>query len=318
MWVRLTGVHRLPRSWPVVVATLLAIFCATSSAWAQTVAFTVAAPATTTAAGLVGDPVSQLYWLAQPPSGPTPGGDLATTVLGVNGDGSVVARLTVATSVDVTAIAWYDKSLYLADIADPGLTRQTVTVYGVPAAAVGGDKEVPYATYPLAYPDGPHDAAAILIRPDGRLFLITVDGRLYQAPANLSQADATTLAFVGPVPTGVTAGLFLTQDLLAVRTATAIVLLDANTRAATQRSSGEVPGRGLALDLSGTEFLTASSAGSGVTVAAVPIPGPAQPSPSAPASAGEPGAGSRRGTQVMILAAAVLAVVGGVLAFLRH
>jgi len=297
------------------MASVLATFLAVSSAWAQTVVFTVPAPATTTAAGLVSDPDNQLYWLAQPAVDQTAGGP-TTTVLGVSGGDSVVARLTIAAAVDVAAIAWHGKSLYLADIADPDLSRDTVTVYGVPAAAVVGDKEVPYATYPLAYPDGPHDAAALLMRPDGRIFLITLDGRMYEAPATLNPGETTTLAYVGSTPTDITAGLFLDTDLLAVRTDTALLLLDANTRTVTERVSLDSPGRGLTLDLSGAQVLTVTGADSGVTVASVPIPGRSPPPTAGPT--GQSAVESRRGTLVMILAAGILAVVGGILAFLRR
>lgn len=87
--------------------------------------------------------------------------------------------------------------------ADP---RETVSVTRVPVGR--GDRTVDPESYRLHYPDGAHDAEALLADPaTGRLYVVTKDlfgGRVYAAPKRLragSDNPLTALDKVGPLIT---------------------------------------------------------------------------------------------------------------------
>jgi hypothetical protein len=68
--------------------------------------------------------------------------------------------------------------IFLADIGDPGATRGQYAVYRVtePATLAAGEATVTADTFPFVYPDGSHDAAAILVHPlTGAVTVLTRD-----------------------------------------------------------------------------------------------------------------------------------------------
>jgi hypothetical protein len=89
----------------------------------------------------------------------------------------------------------------VADIGDNEAERQQVTVYRIaePAAGTGSAKvaDVFHATYP----DGSHDAEALLVTPDGRLLIVTKGESgpvsLYRFPAELRSGATMRLERVG-------------------------------------------------------------------------------------------------------------------------
>lgn len=67
-----------------------------------------------------------------------------------------------------------DDTLYLADIGDNRGARPHVRLYSVPLSTARGDVTQPdVRTVVLRYPDGPRDAEALLVLPDGRLAVVT-------------------------------------------------------------------------------------------------------------------------------------------------
>jgi hypothetical protein len=107
-------------------------------------------------------------------------------------DGTKLGRFTVsgAENVDWEDVALAGSDLYVADIGDNAEQRSEVVVYRVPEpdAATGGGPTAPPARIALAYPDGAHDAEALLVDPRTReLVVVTKDlagvGRIYAAPA---------------------------------------------------------------------------------------------------------------------------------------
>lgn len=84
----------------------------------------------------------------------------------------------------VRAVDWEDlalapdargvASVWLADIGDNRAQRPAVTVYRVDEPEVArGDATLPADAYRLRYPDGAHDAEALLVAPGGRLVVAT-------------------------------------------------------------------------------------------------------------------------------------------------
>ena len=125
-----------------------------------------------------------------------------------------------------TAVDWEDISvgpgpqagvsyLYLADIGDNATSRAEIVVYRVaePTVTAGAATSLSgVAALRLRYPDGAHNAEALLVDPaTGDIVIIekTALGgtaRVYRAPGNLAAGSLTTLALVGSLtlPSGST------------------------------------------------------------------------------------------------------------------
>ncbi|MDR1266251.1 MAG: hypothetical protein LBK42_12010 [Propionibacteriaceae bacterium] len=300
---------------------------------ADEVAFTVADPAVAGVTGMTRDTANSLYWLVRPgeaapppPEDDDPWDDVepeappgSSTVVGVDAAGTVQARLSFkAATPHAAAVAFFDQSLYVADIADPALERATVTVYGLPASNVAGDQDVPVTAFEFVYPDGPHDAAALLIDSSGRLFIITTTPGANLYAADLPVADqVNSLSLVGAMPAGVTDGLYLSDTLIAVRTADQVLLVDAVTLAVGESDAIAAPGQSLALSLAGTELLTVGGeAAPAVTI--VPVPSRDRVNQATVLDLSESDQSGLRGTLIMLVAAGAVALITGVLAFLRR
>ncbi|MCM0677239.1 hypothetical protein NCC78_21480 [Micromonospora phytophila] len=87
-----------------------------------------------------------------------------------------------------------DGTIWVADIGDNGRSRQTIAVWKL---APGADRPV---LYRMAYPDGPHDAEALLLTGDDRPIIVTKYSAGLYAPATALQPGTTVpLARVGQV-----------------------------------------------------------------------------------------------------------------------
>jgi hypothetical protein len=102
--------------------------------------------------------------------------------------------------------------LYFGDIGDNTASRKEVDVYRV-AEPTGRSGDVPWVRYRFAYPDGAHDAEALLVDPrTQRIYIATKTllggGALYAAPATLTLGGLNILSRVRPVPSLVTSADF--------------------------------------------------------------------------------------------------------------
>jgi hypothetical protein len=102
--------------------------------------------------------------------------------------------------------------LYLADIGDNIRGRGSVDVYQVREPR-GPSADVPWVRYRFRYPDGPHDAEALLVDPrTHRVYIASKtligDGELYAAPTTLSTTGVNALTPVRSVPPLTTSGDF--------------------------------------------------------------------------------------------------------------
>jgi hypothetical protein len=123
---------------------------------------------------------------------------------GLRTDGRVATRPTVT---GAQAEDWEDIAagpgadgrplLYVGDIGDNGSQRPAIDVYRVAEPRVGDPVTAPAAHLRLRYPDGAHDAEALLVDPlRGDLVIVTkVLGvaRAYRASARLAPGSQTTL-----------------------------------------------------------------------------------------------------------------------------
>ena len=98
-----------------------------------------------------------------------------------------------------------DGTFWLADTGDNGLNRSTVAVERLRPDGSA-------TLFRLTYPDGPHDAEALLLTPSGQLFIATkepLDSNVYTPTGPLSATRPTPLrkvASTGFLPTGTAGG----------------------------------------------------------------------------------------------------------------
>lgn len=337
-------------AWALLVATLLVAGAARASA-DPTVAFTIKNPEITKSSGLAADPDTDLYWTVNnsSDSGDTSG---SGQVFALNATGHLVGTMSFrADLTDVEAVAYANGVLYVADIGDPNSDRDHVTVYLLSSPQPDG-QTVLYHAYDFAYPDGPHNASALLVSPGGQLYLVTkgAHGAIYQAPAEPSTSEVNTLTKVAAAPPYVTDGLFLADGRIALRSYVDVSILDPNqdykvvARAATPY---QPRGESLTQSVDGDSLLVGSEGKQSkvysmpipTTMASVPSPSatpPASPdpassdpaSPSAAPSDSDPGGQSDdpdsqnqntssggNGTTEALLVAAGVAILAGLIVF---
>jgi hypothetical protein len=91
--------------------------------------------------------------------------------------------------------------LYLADIGDNDATRTRITVYRVPEPDIAAESVTVRDVFHATYPDGAHDAEALLITPQGALFVVTKGDTgpvaLYRFPRDMRSGATVTLERVG-------------------------------------------------------------------------------------------------------------------------
>ncbi|WP_354698738.1 PE-PGRS family protein [Paraconexibacter sp. AEG42_29] len=222
------------------------------------------------------------------------------SVLFANEDSGAAPVLTVARTdgtvlgtVSVTgaeAVDWEDIAsgrgpddravLFVADIGDNAAARSSVQVYRLAEPGPAGGATGLATRLDLRYPDGPHDAEALLADPLRRELVIVTKalggGRAYTVPASVAGGDATagtTTLRRGPaIDLGwVTAGDVSGDGrVVALRTYTSLAvwqrqgrepLATTLARSPTCRAdvdlAGEGQGESLALDRSGRTALTA-------------------------------------------------------------
>lgn len=120
---------------------------------------------------------------------------LALTTAGVVKGSVRVTGAEVDDWEDITAGACPGGScLYIADIGDNSRTRRQIRIYRVAEPAAEDSATKPAETFDAAYPDGAHDAEAMFVTREGRLFLVTKD----------DPASTALYRFPHPLHTGTT------------------------------------------------------------------------------------------------------------------
>jgi hypothetical protein len=94
--------------------------------------------------------------------------------------------------------------LYIGDIGDNSRSRSQTTVYRVKEPDVIADATVPSDPLVFGYPDGPHNAEALLVHPKtGVLTIVTKEARgpssIFEAPLPFTPGVKVTLKKVGTV-----------------------------------------------------------------------------------------------------------------------
>jgi hypothetical protein len=222
------------------------------------------------------------------------GGSVAQ-VLAVDRHGSTVATVTLAgiDPYDPEALApgtdgQGRPALFLGDLGDNRRSRPDVSVFRFREPTRLADATVPARWYRFTYPDGPHDAEALLVDPDGRILVATkaISGAaLYQAPLKpVTQAQGTNvLTRLADVPALVTDGAYLPDGRFVLRTYTSVYVYD---RPGHEVASAPLPSQpqGESVAADGDRLLVGSE-GARSTVLAVPVPGDPSPETSTSSTA---------------------------------
>jgi hypothetical protein len=132
-----------------------------------------------------------LLWTHDDSGGPA-------TVFGLSKQGKLVRQIALPRNVDWEDIAARGSTLYVGDIGDNAMSRPSITVYTSPPTP---------QPIELRYPDGPHDAEALLVD-RGTLVIVTKslsgEARVYTArgPGTLRRAGTLQLGLGEPVTGG--------------------------------------------------------------------------------------------------------------------
>lgn len=130
----------------------------------------------------------------------------APVLIAVDARGKLAGRLTVngARVEDWEAITsgrcGNGSCLYVGDIGDNEASRKQITIYRIaePAQASGSVASV---AFHATYPDGAHDAEALLAAPDGTLYIVTKGDTgpvaVYKFPRDLQSGATVKLERVG-------------------------------------------------------------------------------------------------------------------------
>ncbi len=128
--------------------------------------------------------------------------------------GVVKGRLRLA---GATVVDWEDiavgpcgdgSCIYVGDIGDNKLSRTSITVYRIPEpASINNDATVAAEAIHFTYPDGPHNAEALFVTGDARVFIVSkgesAPSAVYRSPAVLRRGESVRLERVnGPLAKG--------------------------------------------------------------------------------------------------------------------
>ena len=272
--------------------------------------------------GMATDHARGRYWVLDKSSG-------RLTLTAIKPDGTVEGTMNSRDNLtNAQALAFDSGEAYVGDI---GGKRAQVTVYQV-TEPWPGTEILKAIAYPLTYPDGSHDAAAILVDGSHRISVVTKGPNpgIYQAVPTPSRDTPSPLTRVANAPDGVTDAVVLQDGRLVLRTATAIYALDATSYATLGQADIGVTERGQSITESITagQVLTAAGPSGVVTSLAVPGPAPATPQNPATRSANpqtqattdpaENRTFAQTGTTTSVAIAAGLAAVAGLVVVLRR
>ena len=210
-------------------------------------------------------------------------------IFAVDTKGKVTGRVSVtgANVVDWEAIAsgpcGSGNCLYIADIGDNSAERNDVTIYRVPEPAKDAGTARADGVFRASYPDGAHDAEAMLVAPDGALYIVTKGETgpiaLYRFPRELKPGTAMRLERVGsPLSKGkseqsahITDGAISPDgDSVVLRTRNALMFYRAadflkgdfrEARRADLKGLGEPQGEGVAFGPSNTVYVAGEGGG---------------------------------------------------------
>jgi hypothetical protein len=135
-------------------------------------------------------------------------GEPVLFALDANGSVTGRVRLSGARVEDWEAIAvgpcGTGSCIHVADIGDNDAERSRITIYRLPEPEGVSGAATVSDVFHATYPDGAHDAEALLVGGDGRLFIVTKGETgpvaIYRFPAQLQSGASVQLERVGAAP----------------------------------------------------------------------------------------------------------------------
>ncbi len=233
-------------------------------------AFAISDARITESSGLAASAVHRGYFYTHNDSGDDP----RVFLLDPRGRVAGMISLRTAENVDWEAIAaGPDQRIWVGDIGDNTRSRDRITIYRFREPHSVGDQPVEWSRFRFEYPDGAHDAEALLVDPrTGRVYVVTKDadgGAIYSAPAKLVPGTTATLTKVADAPAMVTDGTFLPDgSAIVLRTYADVRVLrwpGGKPERTISLSQPQRQGESIAVDADGKElFLGSEGAGSAV------------------------------------------------------
>ena len=282
-------------------------------------AFTLGA--TAAPLGMATDRPRERYWVLSSSTG-------RLTLNAFKADGTVEGKMSSRDTVtNVQALAYVDGEAWVGDV---GGSRSQVSIWQVIEPWPG--TEINHAPqFKLSYPDGAHDAAAILVDANHRLSVVTKGPKaaIYTAPVNPSATEVNKLVKGATVLDGVTDAVVLVDGRIALRTAARVVVLDATSFAVLGEAEVGVNQRGwsLAQGIAETDLLAGATASGEVAALAVPGPAPVEPTakstipPETQMQAADPEdtrTFEQTGTTFAVVAAIVLSALAAIVVTLKR
>jgi hypothetical protein len=219
----------------VLAGTALAIAFGIPSAIALTPAHRTTTTAPATKLMVLSDPrITESSGLARSAYTPTrlwthndSGGGTAIYAIGPQGRTTATYHLVGASHHDWEAISSATRNgvgyLYLGDIGDNHSKRSTIAVHRVREPRPGASLHLlTPTTYRFVYPDGPHNAETLMVRPGSmRIYIVTKGkggpGAIYAAPRRPATTGLNHLQRIGPAPEGMADGTFLNRHRFVLR-----------------------------------------------------------------------------------------------------
>jgi|GEM_PF-377287 len=255
-----------PRRWAAATAIVLPFVLVAPAAAAPGDVMVMSDSTLTSTGGLAADPVRGVYWTMN-------SHEASGVVHAVASGGQVVGQVTFdAAPTAVEGLAVLDSLIYVGDIGDPDLTRQSITVYRLEGVSLGSD--APYSQWTLHYPDGPHDAETMMVSPRGNIYIVTKGdpgGVYYVIAPDTYEADLT-MERLGDAPAWVTDGAFLDSETAVVRTYTSVLVMNMFdfTVSASAATPSQPAGESLSTTLDGSGLLLGSKDDLSLVEAALP------------------------------------------------
>ncbi len=188
-------------------------------------------------------------------------------IFAIRKDGTTraVLRLRHAENQDWEDIAaGPNHTLWIGDIGDNDSRRDSITVYRVVEPKKVESGRVNSTSFVFRYPDGAHNAEALMVRPkSGRLFVVTKSrdgGTIFRAPKKLSSTKVNKLTDVATAPALVTAGSFApdSKQFVLGTYAEAFLYAHVGSTATPVHKPGTPQGESLEINRAGTAILVGS------------------------------------------------------------
>lgn len=203
----------------------------------------------------------------------------ASTVYAVDSSGTrAVLMLNEASALDWEDIASTpDGQLWVGDIGDAEGVRPSISVHVVEEPEILSSGTLASTTYQVRYPDGQHNAEALLVHPSThRVYIVTKDeqgGMVYRAPARLTPGEVNTLRPVMEAPPNVSAGDFSPdgRSLVLRSQSYAYFYPTLDGQPITERMPEQPQGEAITFDQAGTYVLLGSE-GDDSKILRAPVP----------------------------------------------